>query len=64
MLGLGRLIGVATGIFGCILIAFALSKDLPLSLLLMAGLGFCMILVMASTNTILQTIVEEDKRGR
>ena len=64
VLGLGRLIGVATGIFGCILIAFALSKDLPLSLLLMAGLGFCMILVMASTNTILQTIVEEDKRGR
>jgi MFS family permease len=62
--GLGRAIPRAAGIFGAGLIAFSQSRWMPLSLLLMILSGFGMIVVMAATNTILQTIVEDDKRGR
>jgi predicted MFS family arabinose efflux permease len=50
--------------FGLGLVAFSSSRWLPLSLVLMMFTGFCMMTEMASSNTILQTIVEEDKRGR
>jgi MFS family permease len=64
VLGLGRVIVVATFLFGSGLIGFALSRWLWLSLLLMLLTGFGMMVQMAASNTILQTIVEEDKRGR
>jgi len=64
VLGLGRLIVIALNIFGIGLIAFSVSRVLSLSLLLLAFTGFGMMVQMASTNTVLQTIVEEDKRGR
>lgn len=62
--GLERVISAATMIFGIGLIAFSFSHILWLSLmfLVITGLGF--MLQMASSNTILQTIVEDDKRGR
>jgi MFS family permease len=63
VLGLGRLIIIALNIFGIGLIAFALSRILSLSLILMVLVGFGMMVQMAS-STIIQTIVEEDKRGR
>jgi MFS family permease len=64
VLGLGRLIVISSSIFGIGLIAFSLSRYTPLSLCLMIVTGFGMIVQTASSNTILQTIVDEDKRGR
>jgi MFS family permease len=64
VLGLGRVIVLAAGLFGAALIAFSLSRALWLSLGLMALAGLGMMVQMAASNTILQTIVEDDKRGR
>jgi MFS family permease len=64
VLGLGRLVGVAAIIFGAGLIAFSQSRWLGLSLALMFAVGYGMMQQMAASNTILQTIVDEDKRGR
>jgi MFS family permease len=62
--GLGRTIAIAAGVFGGGLIALSLSRTLWLSLAMMTVTGFGMIVQMASSNTILQTLVDEDKRGR
>jgi MFS family permease len=64
VLGLGRVIVIASGVFGTGLIAFSLSHVLWLSLLMLVLTGLGMMVQMASSNTILQTIVEDDKRGR
>jgi len=64
VLGLGRVIPTVTMVFGAGLIGFGLSRWLPLSLFLLLFTGFGMMQQMAASNTILQTIVEEDKRGR
>jgi len=64
VLGLGRLIALAASIFGLGLIAFSLSRVLWLSLPLMLMTGFGQMVQMASSNTVLQTIVDDDKRGR
>ena len=64
VLGLGRIIVAASIIFGSGLITFSLSHVLWLSLFLLVFTGFGMMVQMASSNTILQTIVEDDKRGR
>ena len=64
VLGLGRAISIATLAFGGGLIAFSLSNALWLSLLLLPIVGGGMMVETASTNTILQTIVEERMRGR
>jgi MFS family permease len=64
VLGLGRMIAIASGIFGIGLILFSLSQILWLSFFLLLLTGFGMMVHMASSNTILQTIVEDDKRGR
>ncbi|HTX88269.1 MAG TPA: MFS transporter [Bacteroidales bacterium] len=64
VLGLGRIITLAAGIFGLGLIAFSFSRIFWLSLSMMVITGFGMMLQMASSNTLLQTIVEDDKRGR
>jgi MFS family permease len=64
ILGLGRLIAYASIIFGMGIIAFSLSTVLIVSLSMMFFTGFGMIVQIASGNTILQSIVEEDKRGR
>ncbi len=64
VIGLGRVIAFGTSLFGCTLIAVAWSRNLWLSMILMAFLGMGMMLQIASCNTVLQSIVEEDKRGR
>src|SRR4030043_1706062 len=64
VLGLGKILTAAPGIFGLSLIIFSVSKNLWLSLSMMLISGFGMIIHIASTNTILQTITEDDKRGR
>jgi len=62
--GLETFIAVATGIFGIGLVAFSLSSFLWLSMVLMVITGFGMISQMASCNTMLQSLSEDDKRGR
>lgn len=62
--GLGRLIALASGTFGAALIGFSLSRIFWLSLLMMFAAGFGMMVQMASGNTVIQTLVDDDKRGR
>lgn len=62
--GLWRVLSVSSGLFGVALIGFALSRWLPLSLVILALVGAGMMVSMASVNTILQTIVEQRLRGR
>ena len=64
VLGLGRAIVVATMTFGAGLIAFSLSRSIWLSLFILPFVGGGMMVEMASTNTILQTIVDDQMRGR
>ena len=64
VLGLFKRIPLAAGIFGLGLIAFSFSRFYLPSLLLMIVTGFGMMFQLASSNTILQTIVDDDKRGR
>jgi MFS family permease len=64
VLGLGRIIAIASAILGIGLISFSLSHLLWLSLFLLLLTGFGMMVHMASSNTILQTMVDDDKRGR
>lgn len=64
VLGLGRLLPITAAGFGASLIAFASSRQQWLSLLLLVITGYCFMQQMASSNTILQTIVENKKRGR
>jgi MFS family permease len=64
VLGLGRQMIWATTFFGLGMAVFSLSRSVPLSLAALTVTGFCMMLQMAASNTLLQTIVDEDKRGR
>ncbi len=62
--GLGRVMAVAMGAYSLGLLAFSHSRSLPLSMAIMLFTGLGMMVMMAGTNTLLQTLVEEDKRGR
>ncbi len=64
VLGLDKMIPIAAGLLGGGLIAFSFSKSLYVSLPLMAATGFGQIVLMATSNTLLQTMVDDDKRGR
>src|SRR4029079_4495316 len=64
VLGLGRFIPRMAAVFGIGLIMFSFSRVIWLSLLLMVFTGLGFMVQMAVSNTILQTIVDEDKRGR
>ncbi len=61
---LGRLIAVSAGVFGVSLIGFALSQQLVLSCVFIVVTGFAVMLTTASINTVLQTLVPDDLRGR
>ena len=64
VLGLGRIIPLAAGIFGAGLIGLSLFPIFWFSLLLMFISGFGVMVHVASSNTLLQTIVDDNKRGR
>jgi MFS family permease len=64
VIGLGQWIAISPAIMGFGLIGFGLSRVLWLSLIMMLFVGFGFILQFAGGNTFLQTIVEDDKRGR
>ncbi|MBD2577735.1 MFS transporter [Oscillatoria sp. FACHB-1406] len=62
--GLGRLIAIASSGSGAIAIAFAFSKSLWFSAFCLFLIGFGNVLQFASSNTLIQNLVEPDKRGR
>ena len=64
VVGLTRSIQVAAALFGSGLILFGFSHVLWLSMLLMLVIGYGMMQGLAASNTIIQTLVPEDKRSR
>jgi MFS family permease len=62
--GLGRVIAGAPVVFGASLIALGISTHLWLTLPVMSAIGLGLMVHLAATNTVLQTIVDDDKRGR
>jgi MFS family permease len=64
VLGLGRVIVAATVVLGLGLAGFSQSGSTFVSAALLAVIGAGMMVEMAASNTLIQTLVEEDKRGR
>lgn len=62
--GLSRVIAYCAALFGSALIVFSLSRSFVTSFIALAIAGFGMMVQMAASNTFLQTVVEDDKRGR
>ncbi|MGB0014727.1 MAG: MFS transporter [Candidatus Sulfotelmatobacter sp.] len=62
--GLTTMIQISAALFGVGLICFGFSRILLLSMLLMVVVGFGMMQGLAASNTVIQTLVPEDKRGR
>jgi MFS family permease len=64
VLGLTRMLQLAAGILGGGLVLFGLSHALWLSLVLMVFVGFGLMQCSAASNTVIQSLVTEDKRAR
>lgn len=62
--GLGRVVVVGGYAFGLALVAFSFSRSLWLSVPLLAVVGAGMMLQMAGSNTLLQTLADDRMRGR
>ncbi len=62
--GLARWVLTAPVVFGLAMMLFSLTRTRLPAGLLVAATGFTLLLLTAGANTLLQTIVEEDKRGR
>jgi MFS family permease len=64
VVGLTRMLQIAAAVLGAALILFGLSHTLWLSLVLMVFAGFGLIQGASVSNTIIQSLVTEDKRAR
>jgi MFS family permease len=64
LIRMGSIIPAATGIFGFGLVILSFTSYFYLSIALMIIIGLGMMLQTASSNTIIQTITDDDKRGR
>jgi MFS family permease len=64
VVGLGKVIPFMSALFGAGLIGFSLSHVLWLSLILLLFTGIGFMVQMSASNTLLQTLVSDDKRGR
>jgi MFS family permease len=62
--GLVKMIPLAAAVFGIGLIGFGLSRSFWLSMIMVFITGMGMMQGMAASNTVIQTIVTDDKRGR
>ncbi len=62
--GLGKTLALAAALSGAGIIALSLSRSLKLSLPVLMVIGAATMVQFGSSNTILQTIVDDDKRGR
>ena len=61
---LGRIVPASAILFGSALLGLSFSRLFPISLVLMVFIGLGMMMQTAASNTILQTITDDDKRGR
>jgi MFS family permease len=64
IIGLGRVIVVATVGFGVGLMFFTVARVFWLSLLLLVGVGYGWMVLIAASNTVLQTLADDAMRGR
>jgi MFS family permease len=64
VLKMGRIVPAAAILFGVGLLILSFSRNFPLSLVLMVFIGLGMMMQTAASNTIIQTITDDDKRGR
>jgi MFS family permease len=64
ILRLGTTVPISAIIFGAGLLGLSFSRIFPVSLLLMIFIGLGMMMQTAASNTIIQTITDDDKRGR
>jgi MFS family permease len=64
VLGLGKMIPIAAGVFGVGLLGFSMSRNFFLSLALVTLVGFGQMVQLATSNTLLQTMVDDRQRGR
>jgi MFS family permease len=62
--GLGRWVAMATVGFGVGLILFSFSRTFWLSAAILVPMGYCMIVAMAASNTLIQSMVPDTMRGR
>jgi len=62
--GLGTIISLTSLLFGIGLIIFSFSRSFPFSIIMLIITGACMMIQMASSNTILQTLSDDKMRGR
>jgi MFS family permease len=62
--GMGRWVALSAAGFGVSLIAFSFSRSLWVSALLLVPAGFCMMVEMAASNTLIQSMVPDRLRGR
>lgn len=62
--GIGRRIAAAAMIMGAGILLLSFARSVWLSFVILLFVGFGMMVHMASSNTFLQTIVDDDKRGR
>lgn len=62
--GLGRWVTYASTGFGASLIFFSFSRSMILSIALLLPAGFSMLIQMSSSNTLIQTMVPDELRGR
>jgi MFS family permease len=64
VIGLDKVISLAAGTFGLGLILFSFSRITWLSMAFLFFAGMGMMMQMAASNTLLQTLTDDDKRGR
>jgi len=62
--GLGKVVALGSGLMGAGLLGFGCSRVLMVSLVCLAVVGLGGVLTMASSNTLMQSLVEEERRGR
>jgi predicted MFS family arabinose efflux permease len=62
--GLTRMVQLASALLGTALMLFGLSQTFWLSIVLMVMVGFGLMQAAAASNTIIQSLVPEDKRAR
>jgi MFS family permease len=62
--GLEKKIALASFVFSIALLVFSLSRNILFSKIVLIFCGFGLMVQMASSNTLLQTITDENKRGR
>ncbi len=62
--GLGRVVAINVALFGLLLIAFSFSRNLLLSTILLAPIGYTVMMQLSGSNTLVQAMVDDKLRGR